>query len=152
MIRSLHILGSIMFLGGMMATIGWVALANRTKKPEVLSFATKTTTIIDMSFTNIGVVLLMPTGFLLANNMGGIFAANWIIASLGLISISGLVYFAFCLRYQLKMAKIAKASVEAGKDLSDEFYGILNKWFLSGAIATITPLIALFLMILKPTL
>ncbi len=151
MIRLVHILGAVMFLGGIMASIIWMVLATRTKKPEVIKFAINSVTVVDMIFSNPGAFLLIPTGFLLAGSFKQIIDTSWLALSLTLVNLAGVVYLAFCLRYQLKLARMANG-MEEGLNFSSEFTDMLNKWFLWAIIATVLIVIPLFLMVFKPTL
>ena len=152
MISLVHSLGALMFLGGMIVSLAWVVLAKRNNEPVVLSFAFKSVTVLDLTFTTVGVLLLMPTGILLANNWGGIFGTSWITASLVLTNLAGLLWMGFLLRYQFKLARLASASLKAKNSISEEVYTLLNKWFILVIITIILPLIAFILMVMKPTL
>lgn len=123
-------------------------MAERTKNPEVMRFAVKMVNWADVFFTVPGIFLLITNGDILAEQWGGVFHVNWIVASLGLFVFSGIVWIGILLRYQNSLIKLS-GSMHDKKD-SSEFFNFLHKWYFWGTIATVLPLLSLVLMFLKP--
>ena len=69
--KFLHITGVVMLMGNITVTAIWKYFADRTQRPEVLSFAQKLVTYTDWSMTVWGVVLLMGGGYFM------VFSVNW---------------------------------------------------------------------------
>ena len=66
-LKALHFLGIIVFLGNIIVTAIWKALADSTKKPDVISYAQRLVTITDYSFTATGAALIVISGRLMAS-------------------------------------------------------------------------------------
>jgi len=61
-LKSLHILGAVIFLGNIIITGWWKVMADRTRNPVVIAFAQRQVTLTDYIFTGGGVVLILATG------------------------------------------------------------------------------------------
>lgn len=62
LLKSLHILGAVIFLGNIIVTGWWKVMADRTRNPVVIAFAQRQVTLTDFIFTGGGVVLILATG------------------------------------------------------------------------------------------
>lgn len=62
LLKSLHILGAVIFLGNIIITGWWKVMADRTQNPAVIAFAQRQVTLTDYIFTGSGVVLILATG------------------------------------------------------------------------------------------
>jgi uncharacterized membrane protein len=151
-LKLLHLLGVVLFMGNLIVTGVWMLLAERTKDPATLYFASKTTSLADLFFTLPGIVLILFNGMVLSIRWGGIIQTSWITAGLALFGMSGLIWMAFLLRYQRRLIRIAGQAVRTKSPLPDEFFRILHRWYFWGTLATILPLITMALMVLKPKL
>ena len=76
----------------------------------------------------------------------------WITTSLILFTISGLIWVGILLRLQRRMLTLSEPSGRADSQLSAEFFSVLHQWYAWGTLATVLPIIALYLMVNKPTL
>jgi uncharacterized membrane protein len=70
----------------------------------------------------------------------------WIFWSIILLTLSGIMYMAVVVPVQKKLLAIAQAPVFN----KDEYDKLSKKWELWGSLATITPIIAVVLMVVKP--
>jgi uncharacterized membrane protein len=70
---SLHVLGVVLFLGNIIVTMVWKVLADRTKGPSVIAYAQRLVTTTDIAFTATGVVLIVVSGQVMAEDFGGVF-------------------------------------------------------------------------------
>ena len=71
-LKTLHVLGAVLFLGNIIVTAFWKTLADRTGNLAVIRFSVRTTTLADLLFTLAGAVLLAASGHALASPLGGI--------------------------------------------------------------------------------
>jgi uncharacterized membrane protein len=55
--KVMHLLGVVMFLGNIIVTALWKAMADQTNEPHVIAFAQRLVTLTDCIFTGGGVVL-----------------------------------------------------------------------------------------------
>jgi uncharacterized membrane protein len=104
----------------------------------------------DRLFTVPGVILIIITGVWLAMTMHlPILGTKWILWALILFGISGIAFSAFVGPLQKKLLANARAGL-TGTWNETEYHVLSKAWGLWGAVATAAPLVALFLMVLKP--
>ena len=100
----MHVVGAVIFVGNILVTAAWMALAQRTGNPSVLMFAARAVNRADLLFTGPGVVLVLLNGLALAadrwGGWTGFYEVSWIVAALALFALSGVVWVGFLLRYQ----------------------------------------------------
>ena len=148
--KFMHIFGAMLFLGNIVVTAVWMILAAMTNQRAVIHFAAKAVTQADLVFTIPGVLLILINGVTLAPAFGDgdVLGASWVVAALGLLTLSGVIWLVFLLRYQAQMIAVSGAGVWR----SDDFKRVFLKWGIWGGIGTILPIISLVLMVFKPTL
>jgi uncharacterized membrane protein len=98
-----------------------------------------------------GVVLIIVTGVLLAieGNLP-LLRTFWIGWSLVLFGISGAAFMAQVAPLQKKMLANLEAGIPGPWNQS-EYDALSRRWQAWGLVATLTPVVALFLMVMKPT-
>ncbi len=152
----LHVGGVVVFLGNISVTAAWMLMAGRTKNRDVLHFAAKSVTRADLLFTLPGLLLVLLNGLAMAaarwGGWTGFHEISWITVSLMLFTISGLVWVGVLLRLQRRMLTLSGPSGRAGSPLPAEFFSALHQWYAWGTLATVLPIISLYLMVNKPTL
>ncbi|NQV42810.1 MAG: DUF2269 family protein [Candidatus Marinimicrobia bacterium] len=150
MIKVLHILGVVLFLGNIIVSAVWRLYAQTLDDKAVHKFSIKLIQRTDIIFSVPGVILIAVTGHMLAAGFGGIGAHSWIYHSYALLTVSALIWAAVMIPIQRKQMRLIEAShtiKEAGIR-----YKTLNRWWLIlGSVATLLPLIALYLMVVHPT-
>ncbi len=162
MLLLVHIIGAIMFLGGMLADMVWMTLAARTKNPSNMAFASRAVTMSDYFIALPGAALIMLSGVPmvllpvalrlgLLDTLLYVMQIGWLVVSIALFSFSGVVWLFLLLPYQRRLSEISKQSIDS-KSLPDDFFQLLHTWYFWAAVATGTPFIALVLMVLKPNL
>jgi uncharacterized membrane protein len=57
--KLVHIVGVVLFLGNIIVTGVWKALADRTGEPRVIAYAQRLVTVTDWVFTLGGIVLIL---------------------------------------------------------------------------------------------
>ena len=149
MIKVLHILGAVLFLGNIIISAVWRLLAQGVDDKAVHKFSIKLIQRTDVIFTIPGIVLIAVTGHMLAAGVGGIGAHSWIYHSYALLTVSALIWIAGLLPIQRKQMRLLNEShsiKEAGIR-----YKTLNKWWIIlWIVAAVLPLIALYLMVVRP--
>ncbi len=148
-LKSLHILGASLFLGNIIVSAFWKVLADRTGNYSVIRFATRLVNVTDTVFTGLGAALLLATGHLLARNHGGVLANDWILWSYVLFGVSGAIWITVLLPIQFKQAKMLRES--GTEEVPLEYYRLARLWSIAGALATLFPLPAIYLMVAKGT-
>src|SRR5262245_64339501 len=94
LLNSLHIAGVVIFLGNIIVTAVWKALADRTGSPAVVAYAQRLVTITDFAFTALGAALIAVTGPMMAQRFGGVGAKSWLTWGMGLFAASGAIWMA----------------------------------------------------------
>lgn len=144
-LKSLHILGSSLFLGNIIVSAFWKVLADRTGNYSVIRFATRLVNVTDAVFTGLGATLLLVTGHLLAGNYGGILSNDWILWSYVLFGVSGAIWIAVLIPIQFRQAQMLRMSPT--EEIPKEYYRLTRLWTLAGILATLFPLPAVYLMV-----
>jgi len=149
--KLLHIVGAVLFLGNIIVTGLWMASAERTGGTGVLKFGAHAVNWMDVFFTAPGVILILVNGLPLASQWGGITRVPWILTALLLFVLSGVVWIGLLVPDQNRMIRLSDP-VSPDESLPPAFFRCLHRWYVWGVVATVLPLISLFLMVLKPTL
>ncbi len=150
LLKSIHLLGVIIFLGNIIVTAVWKMLADRTKSPIVVAYAQRLVTITDFCFTAVGALLIYLSGYLLASDFGGIGAVYWLTSGWWLFIVSGVIWVLILIPLQVKQAKLAK-NFATKEDIPKRYWTLSKYWAIFGVIATILPLANLYFMVFKPT-
>ncbi|HSM16442.1 MAG TPA: DUF2269 family protein [Gemmatimonadales bacterium] len=150
-LRLLHIAGAVLFLGNIIVTGLWMASAERTGATAVLKFGVHAVNWMDVFFTAPGVILILVSGLPLASQGGGITRVPWILAALLLFVLSGVIWVGLLIPDQHRMIRLSDP-VPPERALPPAFFRCLHRWYVWGVVATVLPLISLFLMVFKPKL
>jgi len=147
----LHITGGIMFLGNIVITGVWMALAVRTQDWSTVRFAARIVNWMDVRFTVPGIFLILWNGLTLVSRLGGVFGESWIVLGGILFSVSGVVYLAFTVPDQERLARLASdAETSPWPDM--RFMRVFRRWIVAGVVATVLPGLSYALMVLRPAL
>jgi len=149
-LKSLHVISVVLFLGNIITGVFWKAHADRTGDLRARAQALDGIIKSDSWFTVPGVLLIIATGVALAliGNLP-LLRTFWIVWSLVLFGISGLAFAFMVGPLQKKLLANAQAGL-AGNWNQAEYEALSRSWALWGLVATAAPLVALFLMVMKP--
>jgi uncharacterized membrane protein len=150
-LKALHVVSVVLFLGNIITGVFWKAHADRTGDLRARAQALDGIIRSDRIFTTPGVFLIIVTGVWLSY-IGNLpmLRTFWIGWSLVLFGISGAAFMAAVAPLQKKM--LANVSAGLGGNWDESAYQRMSRsWAIWGGIATLTPLIAVFLMVMKPT-
>jgi uncharacterized membrane protein len=147
---SLHILGVVLFLGNIVVTAVWKVLADRTKNPAVVAYAQRLVTVTDIAFTATGVILIIVSGQVMADDFGGVFGGPaWLTIGWSLFIASGAIWVAALIPIEVMQARMARAFRDAAT-IPDRYWRLSTLWAVFGAVATLLPLANLYFMVFKP--
>ena len=149
-LKSLHILGAVIFLGNIIVTGWWKVMADRTRNPAVIAFAQRQVTLTDYFFTAGGVALILASG--LGNAMlhsMDILNTKWLSWGLWLFIISGIIWAVILIPVQTMQAKVARGFANGG-EIPEKYWRLGRIWIIFGTLATIIPLANLYWMVFKP--
>lgn len=148
LIKTLHVLGAVLFLGNIIVAAVWKALADRSGNATIIAHSQRLVTITDFAFTLTGVVLLAVTGPIMATRLG-IQRASWVIWGEALFGLAGIVWLAVEIPVQILQARVIRG-IGPSADIPMRYWRLARVWMLGGSIATVLPLAVLVLMVIKP--
>lgn len=148
--KVIHLLGVILFLGNIIVTGLWKALADRTAQPQVIAFAQRLVTVTDWIFTAGGVALVLIGAYGMAY-VGGLnlYGETWLLWGQGLFIASGVIWAVFLIPIQMKQARLARGFA-SGAPVPEDYWRLNRQWYVWGIIATLLPLANLYWMVFKP--
>ena len=147
---SLHVLGVVLFLGNIIVTAVWKVLADRTQSPPVVAYAQRLVTVTDIAFTATGAALIFVSGQAMADDFGGVFSGpRWLTIGWSLFIASGVIWAVILVPIQVLQARLAR-EFRAAPAIPDRYWRLSTLWMVFGAIATVLPLVNIYLMIFKP--
>lgn len=148
LLKSLHILGVVLFIGNIIVTGWWKVMADRTRDPRIVAFAQRQVTLTDWVFTLGGVVLVMLGGPVNALWHGMPFSTSWLAIGNALFVASGVVWVAVLVPLQITLGRMAKAFANADT-IPDAYWRPERLWLWFGALATVLPLAVIPVMVFK---
>lgn len=151
-LKALHILAVTLFLGNIITGLFWKAHGDRTGEPRIMAHTLAGIIRSDRWFTLPGVVAIIVFG--VAGAMIGrlpLLGTVWIWQSIVLFTISGLAFVFQVAPLQARLLSLTEAAAGGGPWDPALYRRLSLRWELWGIVAIITPLIALWLMVLKPS-
>ena len=153
LIKFLHVLAVVAFLGNIATGLFWHAHAARTRDARLIAHAMDGIIRSDRLFTTPSVILIAVTG-VAAAMIGGIpiLRTGWILWTLILFIAAGAIFGMRVAPLQRQLRALAQDGAQANAFDYAAYHAVATKWELWGAAAVATPLIAVAMMILKPAL
>ena len=151
LLKLLHITAVIGFLGNITTGLFWHAHAARTRDARLLTHTMDGIIRSDRLFTLPGVGLIIASG-VGAAMIGGypILRTSWILWALILFGISGLVFVTRVAPLQLQLKALAQTGADSGSFDWIAYHRLARTWEFWGALALLTPVASVVLMVLKP--
>jgi uncharacterized membrane protein len=146
---ALHVLGVVLFLGNIIVTAVWKVLADRTGRPDVVAYAQRLVLVTDVAFTATGAALIAISGTMMARDFGGVGSAGWLTWGWWLFVASGIIWLTVLIPIQIAQSRLARRFAGAGP-IPRGYWRLATAWSVFGAIATVLPLINVYLMTVKP--
>jgi uncharacterized membrane protein len=152
-LKLLHVVAVIAFLGNIVTGLFWHAHAARTRDARHLAHAMDGIIRSDRIFTVPGVVGIIVTGVAAAiHGHYPLLRTGWILWTLVLFTVSGLLFMIRVAPLQRQLRALAEAAVASGTFEYTRYRALAVRWELWGAAALLTPMAGLVLMVLKPGL
>jgi len=146
-LKLIHVLSVIIFLGNITVGVFWKRAAEKTKDQKEIAFTFRGIIDADRRFTMPGVIGILIGGVGAALHGGyPLLRTGWILWSIILFIISGVAFMAKLVPLQKKIYALASDPIKFNWD---EYHSLARQWELWGAVALITPFIAVILMVLK---
>jgi uncharacterized membrane protein len=150
-LKYLHVVGAAVLLGTGSGIAFFMLAAHLGGKPSVIAGVARIVVIADFIFTATAVVAQPITGSLLVLHVGYSFWEGWIVWSMVLYVITGVLWLpVVCM--QMRLRDLASIAAAKGSPLPPEYHRIFWLWFSFGIPAFIAVSAILWLMIAKPQL
>lgn len=150
LLKSLHVVSVVLFLGNIVTGVFWKVHADLSRDLPARAQALDGIIKSDRIFTMPGVLLIIITGVWMALHAGmPLLRTDWILWSIVLFGISGAVFGVRLEPLQKKLLANVRAGITGQWDEA-EYDRLSRAWQFWGVIATVAPLAAVFLMVLKP--
>jgi len=148
-LKTLHLLGVVLFLGNIIVTGWWKNLADRTKNPQIIAFAQRQVTLTDYVFTAGGAAILFVAGSANVAMHGLSYSSKWLSMGSLMFTLSGVIWAVILIPTQIKQAKMAKVFAE-NNVIPDQYWKMCTTWNIWGVIATLLPVVNIYWMTFKP--
>ncbi|MEK5391372.1 DUF2269 family protein [Margalitia sp. FSL K6-0131] len=146
---TLHLIGVVLFVGNIITAAFWKIRADLTKNSVEIHSAVKNVLLTDYIFTIPGLALIIVSGSIMAARAGMPMSGfNWLMLSLILLAITGIIWAVILIPLQLKMIRYSAECVESGT-ISKAYQDASRTWAVFGIAATLLPLVILYLMVTK---
>lgn len=145
----IHIGGAFLFVGNIVTAAFWKVRADATRNPAVIHESAKNVMMADYVFTLPGLALLMASGIWMAVRSGSLQSGfNWLVLSLVLFGATGIIWLGVLLPLQRSMIRHSKQVLDTGI-ISAAYRKASLYWAVFGTVATLLPVVILYLMIAK---
>ena len=150
LLKLIHVVAVILFLGNIITGLFWKAHADRTHDIRFIAHTMHGIIRSDRWFTIPGVVVITVSGVMAAIRAGlPLLRTGWIFWSLVAFTISGIVFAWRVAPLQKQIARMASTTTEDAAFDWPLYRSKSLQWEVWGAVATLTPLLAVVLMVLK---
>jgi uncharacterized membrane protein len=147
--KLIHLMAVILFLGNIITGLFWKHHADRTRDLRLIAHTMLGIIRSDRWFTIPGVVVITIAGMFTAVKGGlPMFRTGWILWSLILFSVSGIVFGLRVAPLQKQILAMASAGADATFNW-DLYRSKSLQWEVWGLVATLTPIAAVVLMVVK---
>lgn len=149
-LKLIHLFAVMLFLGNIITGLFWMYIAVKTKDLKIVNFVMKGIIKSDRYFTIPGVIIITAGGFLAAiYGHYPILKTGWILWSIILFSISGLIFSFKLAPLQKRIYNLTFEGVTSVDFDWINFRKVYLQWDIWGIFAVSTPLAAFVMMVLK---
>jgi uncharacterized membrane protein len=150
--KLIHIAGVVAFLGNITTGLFWAAHAHRQGNFQLVASTFHGIIQSDRWFTIPGVFGILIGGFGAAiNGSIPILRTGWIFWPIALFSISGLIFGLAVAPLQKRIRHLV-VNRSQSEESWKEYCSLYKRWEIWGFLAWLTPVAAMVIMVLKPSL
>ncbi len=150
-VKTLHILASVLLVGTGFGSAFYFFFINRTRSVTAIAAVAPLVVRADWWFTTPAVVFMPLSGMWMAHQAGWPLAAPWIMLSFALYLLAGLCWLPV-VWLQIRMAQLAQESAATGTQLPARYWQYARRWERLGYPAFAAMVVVYFLMVAKPTI
>jgi uncharacterized membrane protein len=149
LVKFLHVLGAIVILGTGTGIAFFMMMAHRSGDSAFIARTAATVVIADMLFTATAVTLQPMTGGLLMALSGTSPGERWLLVSLVLYVVAGLLWIPVIFM-QIEMRDLARLAAATQQPPPPRYVALFRRWCLFGIPGFGSVMSILWLMIAKP--
>jgi uncharacterized membrane protein len=150
LLKAIHVFAVILFMGNIITGLFWKRHADATKDRGIVAHTMRGLIRADRWFTVPGVLVITAAGVFAAIQAGlPLLRTGWILWSIVAFALSGIAFGWKVAPLQQRLLKMAESESELDWAA---YHRMSLEWELWGLFATLTPAIAVVLMIAKPVL
>jgi uncharacterized membrane protein len=150
-LKAVHILAVVAFLGNISLGLFWKRFADRTGDAAIMAHTMGGIIAADRLITVPSIIVIVAAGIGLATLAGiPVLGTGWLLWAIVLFVISGLAFIPVT-RAQVALRQVAQTGMGSAEERA-RYARFSHAWARWGGIALTAPLIALALMVMKPTL
>jgi len=150
LVKTLHILSSVLLVGTGFGTAFYLFFANRSGSLEAQVVVSRLVVMADWMFTTPAVIVQPLTGVLLARWAGWPLDTPWLFWSIVLYAIAGACWLPV-VWIQMELRRMAAEALRRGEPLPARYWRFARRWELLGYPAFFAMLAIYFLMVVKPS-
>jgi len=152
LVKTLHILSSVLLVGTGFGSAFYLFFINRTGSVQAIAAVSRLVVRADWWFTTPAVVFQPVSGLWLAHTAGWTWNTPWVVASVALYLVAGLCWLPV-VWIQIQMTRIAKHCAARGDAaLPLAYWQYARVWEWLGYPAFVAMVLVYFLMVNKPAL
>jgi uncharacterized membrane protein len=148
-VKTLHILSSVLLVGTGFGTAFYLFFTNRTRSVDAIAIVSRLVVRADWWFTTPAVIFQPLSGLWLAHTDGWAWQTPWLIASVALYVVTGLCWLPV-VWLQIRLAKMAATAAAQGEALPALYWQYARIWEALGYPAFVAMIGVYFLMVIKP--
>ena len=150
LLLTLHIFSAFWLMSHLIGSAYWKARADRSDNREQIADTARALVRSDLIFNGPGIVGLLATGIWMGGMTGwDRFQEPWLGISFALTLLLAILWLAVLMPQQRRMARLAR-EILGGNPHVEAYQKVSKVWSITGGIATLIPVIVLFLMVFKP--
>jgi len=149
-VKTIHILSSVLLVGTGFGTAFYLYFANRSGSLEAQAVVSRYVVLADWLFTTPTVIVQPLTGFILAHWAGWPLTTPWLFWSILLYVLAGACWLPV-VWLQMELRRMANDALARKQPLPARYWRFAKRWELLGYPAFFAMLAIFFLMVLKPT-
>ena len=148
-----HLVGVVLFFAGFSSSLFLRFRADRARDPKIIAYSFSLINFNDKWFTPLAILLIVAGGFGAAIVAGlPVFGTGWILWSLVLFGVSGLIFLLRALPLQHRIERLAAAKSEFGELDWTNYRAVSSVWARWATTAFLAVVVAFVLMVFKPAL